>query len=276
MALSGLDEQARAIAGGASVLEPSSSVGVPPWLEDDAGETPGIGRFLDHTLLKPDATRAQILQLCEEAREFGVGAVCVNGCWVNTCADQLQGSGVAVASVVGFPLGAMAPMAKAREARLALEAGAVELDMVLSIGHVKAGDWSYVEDDIQAVTNVAERARVKVILETAALDNYEIAAACLVSQAAGASFVKTSTGFHPNGGATLDVVALMRRAVGLSLGVKASGGIRTAESAVAMLRAGASRIGTSNTVAMSRYLGARAPTLAQIFASGTGHGAARR
>jgi deoxyribose-phosphate aldolase len=268
MGLSSLDERARAIAGGESAFVPKPSTLVPDWLEDGAGDTPGIGRFLDHTLLKPEATRVQIINLCDEAVEFGVRAVCVNGCWVATCAQQLRGSGVMVASVIGFPLGAMASVAKARETRVAVDSGAEEVDMVLPIGPAKAGDWAYVEQDIGMVTEAAGRARVKVILETAALDNYQIAATCLLSQAAGAAFVKTSTGFHPNGGATLEAVALMRRAVGLEMGVKASGGIRTAESAIAMLRAGASRIGTSNTAAMSRYLGPSAPTLGDLFRAG--------
>lgn len=269
IAMSALDRRARAIAGGDSVFEQSLSAAVPPWLDHHAADTPGIGRFLDHTLLKPEATRDQILQLCEEAIDFGVKAVCVNGCWVAACAERLRGSGVKVAAVVGFPLGAMASAAKARETRLAVAAGAQEVDMVLSIGHARAGDWSYVGDDIHVVVEAAAPALVKVILETAALDNYQIAAACLLAQAAGAAFVKTSTGFYTGGGATLEAVALMRRAVGLEMGVKASGGIRTAESAIAMLRAGANRIGTSNTAAMSPYLGSAAPTLVELLSPST-------
>jgi len=263
-----LDELTRAIVTDASPLYPSSSAPVPPWLGDEAGQTRGIGRYLDHTLLKPEVTGDQVLQLCEEAIGFGVKAACVNGCWVATCAERLRGSGIGIAAVAGFPLGAMASRAKAVEARLAVEAGAEEVDMVLAIGQAKAGDWSYVEEDIRAVVEAAGRGRVKVILETAALDNYQIAAGCLVAKAAGAAFVKTSTGFHPNGGATIEAVTLMRRAVGLEMGVKASGGIRTVESAIAMLRAGANRIGTSNTAAMIRYLGPSAPTLSELFRAG--------
>ena len=239
----------------------------PLWLGDDVGQVHGIGRYIDHTLLKPEATREQVLQLCQEAVGFGVKAVCVNGCWVRTCAEGLRDSDVTVAAVVGFPLGAMSSAAKAAETRLAVDHGAREIDMVLSIGHAKAGDWSYVESDIRGVVEAAGPALVKVILETAALDPQQIAAGCLAAQEAGAGFVKTSTGFHPSGGATVEAVALMRRTVGPVLGVKASGGIRTAEAALEMLAAGASRIGTSNAAGMSRYLGPTAPTLAELFVS---------
>jgi deoxyribose-phosphate aldolase len=242
---------------------------VPPWLGDDVGQDRGIGRYIDHTLLKPEATREQVLQLCDEAIQFLVKAVCVNGCWVRTCAGRLRNSNVSVATVVGFPLGAMSPVAKAAETRLAVDGGAEEIDMVLSIGHAKGGDWSYVETDIRGVVEAAGPARVKVILETGALDPQEIATACLAARNAGAAFVKTSTGFHPAGGAAVDAVTLMRRTVGPAMGVKASGGIRTAEAAIEMLKAGASRIGTSNTAGMTQYLGPSAPTLAELFAPAT-------
>ncbi len=239
--------------------------GVPPWLGRDAGAIRGIGRYVDHTLLKPEATREQVLQLCDEAARFGVKAVCVNGCWVETCVTRLRGSGVLVATVVGFPLGAMTSAAKAAEAQLALASGAREVDMVIPIGHVKSGDWAYVEHDIRTVAMAAAPGLVKVILETAALEPVQIAAACLAARAAGAGFVKTSTGFHPGGGATTQAVSLMRCAAGTEMGVKASGGIRTAESAILMLAAGASRIGTSNTAEMSSLLGPSAPPLAELF-----------
>ncbi len=241
---------------------------LPPWLGVDAGQR-GIGRYIDHTLLKPEATREQVLQLCEEAIALGVKAVCVNGCWVRTCAEQLRAADVTVATVIGFPLGAMTSAAKAAETRLAVDGGAGEVDMVMSIGHAKAGDWSYVETDIRAVVEAAGPGLVKVILETGALDQDQIAAACRVARKAGAGFVKTSTGFHPSGGASVEAVALMRRTVGLEMGVKASGGIRTAQAAIEMLAAGASRVGTSNTAAMSQVLGPTAPTLTQLFGSAT-------
>jgi deoxyribose-phosphate aldolase len=240
--------------------------GVPPWLGHDAGSIHGIGRYLDHTLLKPEATRDQVLKLCDEAARFGVKAVCVNGCWVETCVTRLRGSGVLVATVVGFPLGAMTSAAKAAETQLALAAGAREVDMVVPIGHVRSGEWGYVEHDIRTVAMAAAPGLVKVILETAALEPIQIAAACLAARAAGAGFVKTSTGFHPAGGATVEAVSLMRRAAGSEMGVKASGGIRTPEAAIMMLAAGASRIGTSNTAEMSSFLGPSALTLAELFA----------
>ena len=157
--------------------------GVPPWLGRDAGSIRGIGRYVDHTLLKPEATREQVLQLCDEAARFGVKAVCVNGCWVETCVTRLRGSGVLVATVVGFPLGAMTSAAKAAEAQLALASGAREVDMVIPIGHVKSGDWAYVEHDIRTVAMAAAPGLVKVILETAALEPVQIAAACLAARA---------------------------------------------------------------------------------------------
>ncbi len=205
-----------------------------------------IARYIDHTLLKPAATPADIARLCATARAFGFAAVCVNPRFVVQAAAALQGSPVAVCTVVGFPLGATTTGAKVHEAVEALDAGATELDMVQSIGLLKAGDWRAVAEDIAAVVGVAHArgARVKVILETALLTPDEIVAASLVAQAAGADFVKTSTGFGP-GGARVEDVALMRAAVGDALGVKASGGVRTYEQALAMIQAGATRIGAS-------------------------------
>ncbi len=237
---------------------------LPPWLDAGSGVR-GIGRYLDHTLLKPEATRAQILTLCDEGIRYGVKAVCVNGAWADLCAERLSGSGVALAVVVGFPLGAMAPATKADETRRAVAERASEIDMVIALGAAKAGEWQAVEDDIRGVVQAAGPALVKCILETGALEPSEIARACEAAAAAGAAFVKTSTGFHPSGGATEQAVSLMRRAVGTGLGVKASGGIRTPVAAIRMLAAGANRIGTSATDGMADWLGPAAPPLAQLF-----------
>jgi len=241
--------------------------GVPGWLGADAAEARGIGRYIDHTLLKPEATRAQVIALCEEALKYQVKAVCVNGAWVGLCSERLAGSAVLVAAVVGFPLGAMASAAKSAEARLAVAAGAAEVDMVLALGPAKAGEWENVVEDIRGVVAAAGKASVKVILETGTLEALEIAAACLVSRDAGAAFVKTSTGFHASGGASPEAVSLMRRAVGPTLGVKASGGIRTGEAALGMLAAGASRIGTSNTAAMAKWLGQEAGKVGDLLST---------
>ena len=192
-------------------------------------------------------------------------ALCVNGVWAETCATRLAGSDVALAVVAGFPLGAMAPAAKAEEAGMAVAAGASEIDMVIGLGAAKAGEWEAVEADVRGVVAAAGGAVVKVILETAALEPREIVAACEAAVAGGAGFVKTSTGFHPGGGATTEAVALMRRTVGPAIGVKASGGIRTAEMALAMLAAGADRIGTSAAAAMAAWLGPAAPTLETLM-----------
>ena len=240
-----------------------SDPGLPPWLTAGAR---GLGRFIDHTLLKPDATRLQLEALCDEARRYDVRAVCVNGAWTALCAERLAGSPVAVATVVGFPLGASASAAKACEAHRAVADGASEIDMVIALGQVRGGDWRHVEEDIGAVVGAAGAAAVKVILEAAALEPREITAACQAAVAAGAAFVKTSTGFHAAGGATPAGVALMRRTVGPAFGVKASGGIRTKEAAVEMLAAGANRIGTSATAAMAEWLGPSAPTIGELLA----------
>jgi deoxyribose-phosphate aldolase len=254
-------EHARAIVSGELRLSLLAGGESPRWLGADWENRPGVGAYIDHTLLKPESTQAQVIALCEEAERFGLRAVCVNGIWVEISAERLAGTGILVAAVAAFPLGAMDTKAKVEEARLAVLAGASEIDMVLSLGRLKAGDWTWVEDDIRAVVDAAGSAGVKVILETAALDALEIAAACLVSRAAGAAFVKTSTGFHAAGGASRDAVALMRAAVGFTMGVKASGGIRTAEAALGMLAVGANRIGSSSAVAMGSYLGPGAPRL---------------
>ena len=209
-----------------------------------------IAQYIDHTLLKPEANRAALDTLCEEAVLFGFKAVCVNSGWVAYVAEKLKGTKIAVCSVIGFPLGAMGSAAKAFEARQAVEDGVQELDMVLNIGAMKSGDLKTVEDDIQAVRLEANRPVVlKVIIETCLLTNDEKVQACEIAQNAGADFVKTSTGFS-TGGATREDVILMRKTVGPRMGVKASGGIKDFETAAAMIAAGATRIGAGAGVAI--------------------------
>jgi len=207
---------------------------------------PDLARMIDHTLLRPDATTGEIETLCREAAHYGFASVCVNSCHVSLCATLLAGSPVKVCATIGFPLGAMSTGAKVQESRTALDDGARELDMVINIGMLKSGNLAYVEEDIRAVVQTAHPrgALVKVILETGLLKDEEKIAACTIAQRAGADFVKTSTGFG-HGGASIADVALMRKTVGASLGVKASGGIRTREDALAMVAAGATRIGAS-------------------------------
>ncbi|MCG0238715.1 MAG: deoxyribose-phosphate aldolase [Firmicutes bacterium] len=208
-----------------------------------------LARLIDHTLLKPEATEEQIRRLCAEARHYGFAAVCVNPWWVPLCVQELKGTGVKVATVIGFPLGATTTEAKAFEARQAVEAGADELDMVMNVGALKSGHLDRVQEDIAAVVRAAAGRMVKVILETGLLTDEEKVTACRLAVAAGAHFVKTSTGFGP-GGATVADVSLMRRTVGDQVGVKASGGIRDHATAVAMVEAGATRIGASSSVAI--------------------------
>jgi deoxyribose-phosphate aldolase len=214
-----------------------------------------LAALIDHSLLRPDATRDDIGRLCAEARQHGFGVVCVAPCWVEMAARTLGDATTRVASVIGFPHGDTLAEAKAHEARLALQRGARELDMVMAICALKSGDGDAVLRDIAAVVAVAraQRAPVKVILETALLTEAEKVLACRLAEEAGADFVKTSTGFGP-GGATAADVALLRRTVGSRLGVKASGGIRTLADALTMLRAGASRLGTSASVGILREL----------------------
>lgn len=213
----------------------------------------GLARLIDHTLLKPEADAAQIRRLCAEAREYGFATVCVNSGRVPLAADLLRGSEVAVCSVVGFPLGAGLPAAKAQEAGLAIDAGAGEIDMVLNVGALKDGDLRALLADICAVVALCHERDVpcKVILETALLTDEEKVIACAVSGVAGADYVKTSTGFG-GGGATVEDITLMRSVVGPKVGVKASGGVRTREDALAMVRAGATRLGASAGVAIVR------------------------
>src|SRR5256885_1535119 len=214
------------------------------------GQVPtDLAGMIDHTLLKPEATRDEVVKLCEEARKHRFASVCVNTTWVPLCKAMLAGTDVMVCAVVGFPLGAMAPSAKAYEAREAMRQGAREIDMVINIGALKSGDYETVFEDICRVVNAAAPAQVKVILETSALDTEQKIIGCTLSKLAGAAFVKTSTGFG-KGGATVEDVALMRRVVGPGIGVKASGGVRTADDAIKMAQAGANRIGASASVAI--------------------------
>src|SRR5688572_8246683 len=210
------------------------------------GAAAGVASMIDHTLLKADATRADIEALCREAAEYGFASVCVNPTWVADCARLLRDSPVKVCSVVGFPLGATTPDTKHYETRRALFDGAREIDMVINVGALKSGDLRLAERDIEAVTEPCREfdAVSKVIIEAALLTDDEKITACTLAKAAGADFVKTSTGFGP-GGATAADVALMRRVVGAEMGVKAAGGVRDLEGLKAMVAAGATRIGAS-------------------------------
>ena len=205
-----------------------------------------VARFIDHTLLKPDASRNEILKVCEEGVRYGFASVCINPIWVREAACALRGSGVKVCTVIGFPLGADVPDTKVYEARRAIFDGASELDMVVNVGALKSGDHDLVSRDISGVVEVAHESGYicKVIIETALLTDDEKVSACLIAKEAGADFVKTSTGFS-KGGATAADVALMRRVVGGQMGVKASGGVRDLKQAQEMIRAGATRIGAS-------------------------------
>ena len=205
-----------------------------------------VAAMIDHTLLKPDASLAEVETLCREAAQFGFATVCVNPTWVAACARLLKGTAVKVTSVVGFPLGATTPDVKNYETRRALFDGAGEIDMVINVGALKSGDLRMVERDIEAVAGPCREAGAvsKVIIEAALLTDDEKVTACTLAKAAGADYVKTSTGFGP-GGATVADVALMRRVVGDQMGVKAAGGVRDLESVKAMVAAGATRIGAS-------------------------------
>ncbi len=208
-----------------------------------------LGAMIDHTLLNPDATADQVVQLCLEARQYQFASVCLNPCWVALAARELHGSSVPVCTVVGFPLGATLPEVKAFEAQRCIADGAREVDMVINIGALKSRDYRLVAHDISAVVQAAHSCHVlvKVIIETSLLTDEEKVEACALAQAAGADYVKTSTGFS-TGGATASDIALMRRVVGPGIGVKASGGIRSAADAQAMIAAGATRIGASASV----------------------------
>jgi deoxyribose-phosphate aldolase len=226
---------------------------------------PSIASLIDHTVLRPEATRADILQLCREALQNNFASVCVNAYWVPLVAAELAGSPVKVCTVVGFPLGATSTASKVAETEIAIKEGAQEIDMVQNVGALRGGDREAVQQDIEAVVKAAHRgnAIVKVILETALLDDDQKIAACQLAKAAGADFVKTSTGFGP-AGATVHDIELMRRTVGPAMGVKASGGIRTLEDFNKMVAAGASRVGASASVKI-----VEAARSAQTVQSGT-------
>jgi deoxyribose-phosphate aldolase len=209
-----------------------------------------IAKMIDHTLLKPEATKEQIVKLAEEAKTYGFASVCVNPAWVKTAYEILKDTDVKVCTVIGFPLGATTPEVKAFEAKNAVENGATEVDTVINIGALKDGNDELVEKDIKAVVDAVKgKALVKVIIEAALLTDEEKVRACQLAVKAGADYVKTSTGFSI-GGATVEDVALMRKTVGPNIGVKASGGVRTLKDAEAMIEAGASRIGASSGVAI--------------------------
>jgi deoxyribose-phosphate aldolase len=253
--------------------QPSNRLTVEPSIDSKPTTRPAIrvADFVDHTLLKAETRRAEIDQLCAEARQYRFAAVCVNGCWTAHCAELLKGSGVKVAVVAGFPLGATTSGAKASEVRQLVADGADEIDMVAAIGHILDEDWDYVEDDISAVVEAARGRTVKVILETAALPADLIVKAAAIAREAGAQFVKTSTGFHPAGGASVEAVALMRAAVGPGIGVKAAGGIRDCATALKMIAAGATRLGTSSGVKLVDCIGKDARSLADLLTAPEQH-----
>jgi len=202
-------------------------------------------KLIDNTLLRADASIAEIKALCEESVEFDFKSVCINPCYIESAKEFLKGSDVLVCTVIGFPLGAMSTAAKAYEAKNAVELGADEVDMVINIGKMKDGNVYYVENEIREVRKAVGNKTLKVIIETCLLTDDEKKLACLAAKAAGADFVKTSTGFS-KGGATAEDIRLMRATVGPEMGVKASGGVRTHEDMIAMIEAGATRIGTSS------------------------------
>ena len=208
-----------------------------------------LNKYIDHTLLKPDASQEQIETLIEEAKKYDFASVCVNPTWVNFAAQALKATDVKVCTVIGFPLGANTPELKAFETSDAIQNGANEVDMVINIGALKSRNFDLVERDIRAVVESAKGTLVKVIIETCLLTDDEKVKACQIAQKAGADFVKTSTGFS-TGGATVADVALMRKTVGPNMGVKASGGARSYEDALAFIKAGATRIGASSGVAI--------------------------
>jgi len=212
-----------------------------------------VAQTIDHTILKPDATREQLVKLCAEAREYRFASVCVNPVQVSLCRELLDQSGIPVCTVVGFPLGASTTVIKAAEAKHCFDNGAQELDMVINVGALKDGRLAEVETDIKAVVTAAPNALVKVIIEACLLTDEEKVTACKLSCSAGAHFVKTSTGFS-SGGATVADIQLMRETVGPEIGVKAAGGIKTAEFALQLLSAGATRLGASAGVQIIQSL----------------------
>jgi deoxyribose-phosphate aldolase len=209
----------------------------------------GLARIIDHTLLKPEATQADVVALCAEAAELGTYSVCVSPTFVMTAVANVS-NGVKVATVCGFPSGKHETEIKAAEAKLSVTQGADEVDMVIDVGRAVMGDWDYIQADVEAVRAATKGALLKVILETAALSDQQIAEACRRCEAAGADFVKTSTGFHPAGGADIRAIKIMHKTVGGRLGIKASGGIRTTEFAQELIAAGATRLGLSSSRAI--------------------------
>ncbi len=231
------------------VDEGASRVSATIGIEKAGGVENELGRMIDHTLLKPEATIEQVEELCAEAKKYTFASVCVNPSYVPLCAKLLKDTPVKVCTVIGFPLGATSTQAKIFETEQTIRDGATEVDMVINIGMLKSRNYEYVENDIFGVVSAAKRFRVltKVILETALLTDEEKIKACILCKRAGADFVKTSTGFA-KGGATAGDIALMRKIVGSAMGVKASGGVRTREEAIAMVESGADRIGASASV----------------------------
>lgn len=214
---------------------------------DNGMDPAGMAKYIDHTYLKPEASLEDIRKICDEAKKFHTASVCVNPSYVRFVAEQLAGSGVTPCCVIAFPFGTSTPEAKAFEASDAASNGAKEIDMVVNVGAIKSGDWKLVKRDIESVVNaVRGRALVKVIIEACLLTDEEKVKVCTVAKLVGADFVKTSTGYS-TGGATVEDVALMRQTVGPDMGVKASGGVRTYDDAVAMIKAGANRLGASAT-----------------------------
>lgn len=241
----------------AFVAAGASRIGAAPGVANVSGD---IARTIDHTLLKPDATEAEIRTLCEEARRYRFASVCINPAFVPTCAALLRGADVKVCTVIGFPLGASASAVKAFETRKAIREGAREVDMVVNVGALKSGDHDLVFEDIRAVVEAAHESNVlvKVIIEAALLTDEEKVIACILAKRAKADFVKTSTGFA-SGGATLRDVAIMRATVGPDMGVKAAGGIRSYADAIGMIEAGATRIGASAGVRIVKESRGEAP-----------------
>lgn len=213
------------------------------------GYTPAdMAKYIDHTYLKPEASVNEIRKICDEAKKYHCASVCVNPSYIQYVAQQLEGSGVTPCCVIAFPFGTSTPEAKAFEASDAASKGAREIDMVINVGAIKSGDWLLVKRDIEGVVNAVKgRAKVKVIIEACLLTDEEKVKACTVAKLAGAAFVKTSTGYS-TGGAIVEDVRLMRETVGPEMGVKASGGVRTYDDAIAMLKAGANRLGCSSTM----------------------------
>lgn len=230
-----------------SVTSSRQSTDYKPVASCDPNNPSELAQFIDHTLLKPDATPEDIRKVCSEAKQYKFATVCLNSSYIPLAAELLKGSSVLPIAVVGFPLGAASTSAKCFEAKEAIKAGAREIDMVINVGALKSHDYALVAEDIRQVVEASKPYAVKVILECSLLNQEEKIAACVLSKAANAAFVKTSTGFS-TGGATAEDIALMRRVVGSEMGVKASGGVRTFEDACKMIEAGANRIGASSSV----------------------------